>query len=665
MKKLYLAFALVVAISFSWAQSFTLYSPDKHLRVDVEISKKEVHYSVSDAQGVVIAPSSVSMRLADGRVLGNNPKYLRKEHTATMGLTVEAPFYRKSKIPADYNELALTMKGDYKVVLRAYNQGVAYRFETAFRDSITVVDEHADFHFAEDYPAYVPYANVNVKKGESYERQFTTSCENQYTHLATLSSMDPDRIAFLPVMVELPQGRKVVITEADLLDYPGMYVQGGDAAVLHTCQAPLPKTWEQGGHNNLQYIVKERENYIAKTKGTRAFPWRVMAISQSDKELVDNDMVYLLASPSKLEDISWIKPGKVAWDWWNAWNIWDVDFEAGINTATYKYYIDFAAQYGVEYVILDEGWAVNKKADLFQVVPEIDLPEIVNYAKNKGVGIVLWVGYAAIDKDMEHVCEHYAKMGVKGFKVDFMDRDDQIAVNFYERMAATAAKYHLFVDFHGAYKPTGLQRTYPNVLNFEGVFGLEQMKWADAKTDQVTYDVTIPYIRMLAGPMDYTQGAMRNATKWCYAPCWNDPMSQGTRCHQLAEYVVFDAPFSMLCDAPTAYMREAECMAFIADVPTVWDETRILDGEVAKYVVSAKRKGDVWYVGLLNNWDARDITLDLSSLQLKGDKATLFVDGANAHRKGCDYKKKEVGLPTDKQLEIHLAPGGGAVVVAQ
>lgn len=665
MKKISLLLLLVSAVTFSWAQSFTLYSPDKHLRVDVEISKKEVHYSVSDAQGVVIAPSSVSMRLADGRVLGNNPKYLRKEHTATMGLTVEAPFYRKSKIPADYNELALTMKGDYKVVFRAYNQGVAYRFETAFRDSITVVDEHADFHFAEDYPAYVPYASYVPKDPATADKMFTTSFENQYAHLEKLSDMDSKRLAFLPVMVELPQGRKVVITEADLMDYPGMYVHGGKDAVLHTCQAPLPKTWEQGGHNNLQYIVKERENYIAKTKGTRSFPWRVMAISQSDKELVDNDMVYLLASPSKLEDISWIKPGKVAWDWWNAWNIWDVDFEAGINTATYKYYIDFAAQYGVEYVILDEGWAVNKKADLFQVIPEIDLPEICRYANSKGVGIVLWVGYVAIDKDMEHVCEHYAKMGVKGFKVDFMDRDDQIVVNFYERMAATAAKYHLFVDFHGAYKPTGLQRTYPNVLNFEGVFGLEQMKWADAKTDQVTYDVTIPYIRMLAGPMDYTQGAMRNATKWCYAPCWNDPMSQGTRCHQLAEYVVFDAPFSMLCDAPTAYMQEPECMQFIAEVPTVWDETRILDGEVAKYVVSAKRKGDVWYVGLLNNWDARDITLDLSSLQLKGEKATLFVDGANAHRKGCDYKKKEVEVPTDKQLKIHLAPGGGAVVVAQ
>lgn len=665
MKKLYLAFALVVAISFSWAQSFTLYSPDKRLHVDVELSKKDVLYSVGDQVGQIIAPSAISMQLSDGRVLGKNPKFLRKTLTAMVGQKVDALFYRKSEIDADYNELVIMLKGDYQVVFRAYNQGVAYRFETAFKDSVVVVDEMADFHFAADFPAYVPYTSFVPKDPATADKMFTTSFENQYAHLEKLSDMDSKRLAFLPVMVELPQGRKVVITEADLLDYPGMYLQRGGEDVLSTCHPQRPKSWEQGGHNNLQYIVKERENYIAKTKGTRAFPWRVMAISQSDKELVDNDLVYLLASPSKLKDISWIKPGKVAWDWWNAWNIWDVDFEAGINTATYKYYIDFAAQYGVEYVILDEGWAVNKKADLFQVVPEIDLPEICRYANSKGVGIVLWVGYAAIDKDMEHVCEHYAKMGVKGFKVDFMDRDDQIVVNFYERMAATAAKYHLFVDFHGAYKPTGLQRTYPNVLNFEGVFGLEQMKWADAKTDQVTYDVTIPYIRMLAGPMDYTQGAMRNATKWCYAPCWNDPMSQGTRCHQLAEYVVFDAPFSMLCDAPTAYMQEPECMQFIAEVPTVWDETRILDGEVAKYVVSAKRKGDVWYVGLLNNWDARDITLDLSSLQLKGEKATLFVDGANAHRKGCDYKKKEVEVPTDKQLKIHLAPGGGAVVVAQ
>lgn len=646
----------------AWAQTFTLYSPNKNLQVTVSLENEYVQYAVRDGVGEVLTPTAISMRLGNGTVLGKHPRLQRKTETCCRR-EVSAPFYRKTSIPDYYNELTLWLKGNYKVSFRAYDQGVAYRFETMFKDSIVVVEENADLHVAGDAPAYVPYANYIPQEGESRDRMFTTSCENQYAHLQKLSDFDTRRVAFLPVLVELPQGRKLVYTEADLLDYPGLYVENGGAGTLKSVHPRRPKHWEQGGHNNLQFLVTEREHYIAKTVGTRTFPWRVVALSQSDKELVDNDLVYLLATPARVDDTSWIKPGKVAWDWWNAWNIWDVDFEAGINTPTYKYYIDFAANYGVEYVILDEGWAVNKQADLFQVIPEIDLPEIVRYANSKGVGIVLWVGYAAIDKDMERVCQHYAQMGVKGFKVDFMDRDDQIAVNFYERMAATAAKYKLFVDFHGAYKPTGLHRTYPNVLNFEGVFGLEQMKWADGNIDQVTYDVTIPYIRMLAGPMDYTQGAMRNATKWCYAPCWNDPMSQGTRCHQLAEYVVFDAPFSMLCDAPTAYMREPECMQYIAQVPTVWDETRILDGQVAQYVVTAKRRGSTWYIGALNNWEARDLTLDLSPLNITPGEATLFVDGANAHRKGCDYRKTTASIPTNKLLKLHLAPGGGAVII--
>ena len=364
-----------------------------------------------------------------------------------------------------------------------------------------------------------------------------------------------------------------------------------------------------------------------------------------------------------MTDISWIKPGKVAWDWWNNWNIWGVDFKAGINNETYKYYIDFAAEKGIEYVILDEGWAVNGKADLFQVVPEIDLPMLVKYAESKGVGIVLWAGYAAMDKDMERVCQHYSEMGVKGFKVDFMDRDDQIVVNFYERMAATAAKYHLFIDFHGAYKPTGLSRTYPNILNYEGVFGLEQCKWIKSDVDMMQYDVTIPFIRMLAGPMDYTPGAMRNASKNCYSPNWSEPMSQGTRCHQLAEYIVFDAPFAMLCDAPTAYRQEPECTELIASIPTVWDETLMLGGQIGQYVVTAKRKGSVLYIGALTNWNKRSFELDLTKSGITSGTITMFVDGPNAHRKGVDYQKKEIPVPADGKLTLELAPGGGAVVI--
>ena len=369
-----------------------------------------------------------------------------------------------------------------------------------------------------------------------------------------------------------------------------------------------------------------------------------------------------MASPNRIGDVSWIKPGKVAWDWWNWWNLYDVDFAAGINNDTYKYYIDFASQYGIEYVILDEGWAVNKQADLFQVIPEINLPELVRYGAERNVGLVLWAGYAAMDKDMEHVCQHYSEMGIKGFKVDFMDGDDQMIVDFYYRMAATAAKYHLFIDFHGAYKPTGLNRTYPNVLNHEGVYGMEQERW-DSKSDFVTNEVTIPFIRMLAGPMDYTQGAMRNAGKYSFTAIYTEPMSQGTRCRQLAEYVIFESPFNMLCDSPSNYIREDECTRFIASVPTTWDETIVLDGKVGEYLVIARRKGFRWYVGAITNWEERDLELDLSVLPNFGAKSgRIFRDGINANRAARDYKAEQIQVMGNK-VKVHLAEAGGAVMV--
>ena len=490
----------------------------------------------------------------------------------------------------------------------------------------------------------------------------SSSFENTYSHI-NLSQMDPEKLAFLPLLVELNDGKKAVITEADLEDFPGLYLRNASGKNgLSAVHAPYPKTREQGGHNNLQWIVKERENYIAKVEGKRSFPWRIIAISENDKELADNDLVYLLASPNRIGDVSWIQPGKVAWDWWNAWNIYGVDFPAGINNDTYKYYIDFASQYGIEYVILDEGWAVNKKADLFQVVPEIDIKELVDYGAERNVGIVLWVGYAAIDKDMEHVCQHYADMGVKGFKVDFMDGDDQMIVDFYYRMAETAARHHLFIDFHGAYKPTGLNRTYPNVLNHEGVYGLEQAKW-DNESDLVTNEVTIPFIRMLAGPLDYTQGAMKNANKNNFAAIYTEPMSQGTRCRQLAEYVIFESPFNMLCDSPSNYMKEDECTQFIASVPTTWDETMVLDGKVGEYLVIARRKDFHWYVGAITNWEERDIEIDLGVLPNFGAKSGhIFRDGPNANRVAKDYVSEQAQVWGNK-VKVHLAKGGGAVMV--
>jgi alpha-glucosidase len=650
-------YAAIAQQNTGQSQNFTVRSPDGKVKATVNL-KDKITYTVTHEADVVIALSPISLQLSNGETLGAKPR-LRNSRQNTVNQIIKSPIYKRAEVKDHYNELVLNFRDDYSVTFRAYNDGVAYRFATSKKKDYQVQNEEATFNFTADHTAIVPY--VKQEKKTTIEEQFWNSFENTYTH-ALLSKLDPERLAFLPLVVEVANGKKVAITEADLESYPGMYLinrngQQGLTGVF----APYPKKIEQGGHNQLQLIVKERENYIARAKGTRNFPWRAMVISSDDRQLADNDMVYKLASPSRVKDISWVKPGKVAWDWWNAWNISGVDFKSGINNEAYKYYIDFASENNIEYVILDEGWAVNLKADLMQVVPEINLEELISYAKQKNVDIILWAGYHAFDRDMESVAKHYANMGVKGFKVDFMDRDDQQAVDFFYRAAEVGAKYKLLMDFHGAFKPTGLQRTYPNVINFEGVHGLEQMKWSNPDVDQVTYDVTFPFIRMLAGPVDYTQGAMRNASKGNYRPINSEPMSQGTRTRQLATYVIFESPINMLADNPSNYMKEPETTKFIAAVPEVWDETIALDGKIAEHVAIARRKGNEWYVGALTNWDPREMELDLSFLGEGNYKAEIFRDGVNADRVGSDHKHEMIEVPKDRKLKITMAPGGGYV----
>ena len=661
MKKTILFVLLMLSASVFAQQRYTLQSPDKDITVTIETGEK-ITYAVTHGNTCVLAPSAIGMELGDGTMLGTNP-VVKSVKTRSVNEVLLSPLYKKAEIPEVYEEMTLSFKGNYKVIFRAYNEGVAYRFETSFNKPRTIRNETADFNFDADYKALIPYVLRRAGvEGDIITQQFYNSFENIYTH-TNLSQMDPDKLVFLPMLVELNDGKKAVITEADLEHFPGLYLRNENGSkCLTAVHAGCPLAYQRGGHNNLQWIVKSREDYIASAEGKRSFPWRIIAISEDDKDLANNDLVYLLASPNRIGDVSWIKPGKVAWDWWNAWNIYGVDFEAGINNDTYKYYIDFASQYGIEYVILDEGWSVEKEANLFLVVPEIDIKKLVDYGRERNVGIVLWVGHAAIDKEMEAVCKHYSEMGVKGFKVDFMDGDDQMIVDFYYRMAETAARHHLFVDFHGAYKPTGLNRTYPNVLNHEGVYGLEQAKW-DGKSDFVTNEVTIPFIRMVAGPMDYTQGAMRNANKYNFAPVYTEAMSQGTRCRQLAEYVIFESPFNMLCDSPSNYKNEDECTRFIASMPTVWDETIALDGKVGEYLVIARRKGFHWYVGAITNWEERDLVIDLSKLpNFSAKSGHIFRDGINANRAARDYASETIQVMGDK-VKVHLAQGGGAVMV--
>ena len=649
MKRIALSLVAVLISAAALAKPVTLKSPDSRIQLSFEGFK----YSVTVDGRQVLAPSQLSMTLEDGTIFGGAAK-LQKVTRRSVDQTLHPVVYKRSQVRDHYNEMTLVYK-DFNLIFRAYNEGVAYRFTGKVKGPWRVSAEKAEFAFAPSDKAYIPY--VDSRKGPDLDEQTTSSCESLYAY-TPLSEWRSGNLAFLPIVVE-SAGCKVAIAEADLFSYPGLYLYNpGGAGTLSAYFAHYPDQVAQGGHNNLQGIVRSRKSYIAEGRGETAFPWRILQVAREDTELASGDMVYKLARAAEDRDWSWVRPGKVAWDWWNDWNIYGVDFEAGINTRTYKYYIDFASANKIEYVILDEGWAVNRQADLLQIVPEIDMEEIVSYAASKGVGIILWAGYWAVARDMENVFLHYSRMGVKGFKIDFMDRDDAQMVDFYNAAAAMGAKYKMMVDFHGAYKPTGLHRTYPNVINFEGVHGLEQSKWTKG-TDQVEYDVTIPYIRMLAGPMDYTQGAMRNATKGNYRPVNSEPMSAGTRCRQLAEYVIFDAPLTMLCDSPSNYMRESECTSFISAVPTVWDETIAINGLIGKYITMARRSGETWYVGAMTDWDERDLSVSLGFLPAGSYKMEVFKDGANAHRAARDYACETLTVTAYDKVSIHMAPGGG------
>ncbi len=641
---LFLAFSM----SISLAQTGKMYqvkSPDSHINLSVALSGA-IRWSVKHDSTEVIMPSSISITLANGETLGKNAQ-INSAKTITINQSIETPVYKKDRVRNHYNQLTLTFKGAYGLIFRAYDDGVAYRFFTQKKDSIMIVNEEANFNFAADDMAFLPFVNDYRNKDK-----FTTSFEAHYDRM-NLSALTPDSMAFLPILVDVGSQKKAVILEADLRDYPGMYLVTGGKQSLQGMFAKYPSVETTGGYNNINYVVNKRADYIAKTTGSRSFPWRVVVISSSDKQLADNDMMQKL-SPPPVGDYSWVKPGKVAWDWWNARNISRVDFKAGLNVPTYKYYIDFAAANKLEYIIMDGGWSASLDLNKFN----LDVQQIVDYGKQKNIGVILWANWYAIGhNNTADLFSNFAKMGVKGFKIDFIDRDDQKMVNSLYAIAEAAAANHMLVDFHGMYKPSGLQRTYPNVINFEGVKGLENMKWGI--TDQPVYDVTVPYIRMISGPMDYTPGGMRNATKGDFRAINDNPMTQGTRCHQLAMYTIFEAPLQMLADNPTIYQREQECTDYICSVPTTFDQTEALDGKVGEFVSLARRKGTTWHAGAMTNWDSREITIDLSFLGEGNYRAIIFEDGINAGKDATDYKKTITTVHSTDKLAIKMESGGG------
>jgi alpha-glucosidase len=643
-------FLLIIAFFFcAFAPSLTaapkdikVLSPDKKTELTVNVAEK-INISIHVSGEVILPASSISMEIMGMPVLGQNAKIASQTVKFVNTQITPAVKIKRAVVPDVYNELEIKFKGDYSLKFRVYNDGVAYRFVTRFKNPVKVKAEEMSLNLA---PA------DSCWYGEDFT--FYSHTERHYD-LRAVKDITDKQMAVLPVVVKKTDGFKLIVAESDLMDYPGMWISGlgqGKSGLRpifpnHVAQA-LPK-------GDRDWDIKKRDDYLAETSGNREFPWRVLALAENDAKIIENDIVWRLGRPQAFADASWIKPGKVAWDWWNDWNIYGVDFKSGINTETYKYYIDFAAKYKLEYVILDEGW--SDPADLMKTIPEMDMDALMAYAKQKNVGIILWANGRPLEEKWDQAFDRFEKWGVKGLKVDFLQRDDQWMVNFYERIAKETAKRKMLIDYHGAYKPTGMEKTYPNNLSREGVFGLENNKWSKDVTPK--HNVTLPFTRMFCGPMDYTPGAMINCIQKNFSPVYSEPCSQGTRCHQLAMFVIYESPLQMLADNPSNYMREPEMMEFLGPVPTVWDETIAINGEISKYLTVARRNGTTWYLGAMTNWTKREMDVDLKFLGEGKYKMTVWQDGPNADKTARDFQMKSQEVTSASKVKIKLAQGGG------
>lgn len=656
--------ALVMTANVAWAADNSnktiVTSPDGKLKVTAECGGG-MTWSIDYNGMVVTEPSAV------GITIGGKEQVTGKANASkvkSVDRTIDVLCAKRSKVRDRYNTVTLSFKTGAKVELRAYDGFAAYRILPGVKKAATVEMETAEFRFPSDCEALVPYVNDN-RGGERWCYSFESYYDEQ-----CLSEMFRDSLAITPLAVTVSTVGRAVVMDAGVENYPGMMLVKGDGNSLKAQFAPYPIESEIGGYSRLNLVPTKRAEYIARISKGQALPWRVVVVAKEDREIMNSDVAQLLAPECRIADTSWIKPGKVAWDWWNNTNITGVDFKSGMNTPTYKYYIDFAAKNKLEYIIIDEGWSGGESLT-DDLNPEIDLEKLIAYGQRRGVGIILWSSWRNLigsnpQNDMaltDAVMKRYADMGIKGFKVDFFDRDDQEVIASAYKIAESAARHHLLLDYHGL-KPAGIQRAYPNILNFEGVKGLENSKWEPRVGDgplhnQPRYDVTIPYLRMLTGPMDYTPGAMDNARRDNFFGNNDHPMSQGTRVHQMAMYATFEAPLQMLADSPTKYECEQECTDFISRIPTMYDETVALDGRMGEYSVVARRKGNTWYVAAMTDWTARNLTIDLSFLGEGTYEADIFADGVNAEKEATDYKHSKQSVKAGEKLDVHLASGGG------
>lgn len=631
-----------------FAETYSVQSPNGKNEIALDV-KDGLFISISQKGASVIKHMPIALEI-EGAVAAKSVP-VKNTIDTTENDKIRPPVYKKREIVVNGKRKKIIFENNTAITLVAYDDGVAYRWETTLSGIITVLNEKADLVFTEDNQVFATYNNDPYNK-DLFQNSFECLYDGK-----KVSELNAEKMVLLPLYVKTQTGC-MTVSETDLLDYPGWNLFAANKqAVLKSGFARFP-VQEKVVDDQRYRRVHARENFIARTPGTRTFPWRTFTLADRPAELLNADLNYKLASPCVLGDVSWIKTGQVAWDWWNEWNVTGVDFRAGCNTETYKYYIDFASKYGIRYVILDEGW--SKKLKIMEISDDVDLKTLLAYAEKKNVGLILWAAWPQFYNRQEEIISHYAKMGAKGFKIDFFDRDDQDVLQYMEKTAQVAANYKVLLAYHGTFKPAGMHRKYPNLINYEAVFGLEQVKWGDANRDFMRHDTIIPFTRMVAGPMDYTAGAMKNQTRKHFKPTFELPSAQGTRVHQMTLLMLLEGPLQMMCDSPSEYLKNPECTEFLSQIPTKWDEVIGIDGEPGQFCILARRVGDLVYIGAIGNWDKREYELDLSTvLAKKTYTATIFKDGINADRNPEDWKKEIRTVNGADKIKIVLQPGGG------
>ena len=641
-------FVLLTSV-ISYADEVVTKSPNGKLSFILSSQGETVTYGIKADGEMIIDNSPISITI-------NGEQYPETGITSTESKAINQTVTPTLKTICDEityscNESKIYFGREIWLCVRAYDDGVAYRWESRLKRRRAKVDnENIAFNFTNDYKAYYPVPN-----GSGFFSH--QECKFEYKNLSEMD--ESQNIASAPILLEL-ENKYLLITDVNVEQYPGLWFKPGEGNTLNSIFPHYPEEIKLEGDRNQTVAITK--NYIAETKGSRSFPWRAFVITEP-KKMLTSTMVFTLADPCRLEDTSWIKPGKVAWDWWNNWNITDVPFKAGINQDTYKNYIDFASENGLNYIILDEGWSQKGAENLLKVIPDLDIAGLVEYGKSKNVGVILWMTSAALDANFDKAFQQFAEWNIVGLKVDFMQRDDQMMMDFCQKVAVEAAKHKLIVDFHGGSKPTGLQRTYPNVINHESVMGMEQSKWSDIASPDMA--VLLPFNRMMAGPMDYTPGAMDNYTKSKFKYDWGNPGSQGTRCQQLAMYVVYLAPLQMLADTPTKYRKNPDCMIYLREVPTTWNETVVLEAEVGEKIALARRHEDKWFLGAMTNWTERELTLPLDFLGEGKYQLRFWADGPEANEDATNYSMGTIEVDKMTKLDIKLASGGGYAAILE